>query len=122
MTAEDQATYGKARSMCEFMANVAAVMEYNGGLDQSLRNRIEESVRPIREARDWMWRIGQLMIGSGPLPDGLHEALEITETRVREAFPRFKALMEEACDELVRAAGEPKSGDGSRADIARRAH
>jgi len=105
MTAEDQATYGRARSMCEFMANVASVMEYSGGLNQSLRDRIEESARPIREARDWMWRIGQLMIGSGPLPNGLHEALEITEKRVLEAFPRFKALIDEACDELVRTSG-----------------
>jgi hypothetical protein len=37
MTAEDQATYGRARSICEFMANVASVMESSGGLNQSLK-------------------------------------------------------------------------------------
>ena len=113
MNAEDKAKYGQARSMCEFMANMASVLEYSGGLNPGLRDRIEESVRPIREARDWIWHIGQLMVGSGPLPNGLHEALEITDKCAREAFPRFKALMDEACEELVRTAGGPgPSGDG----------
>jgi len=108
MTAEDQETYGKARSMCEFMANVATIMEYSGGLNESLRCRVEESVRPVREARDRVWRIGQV-IGSEALPIGLHEALEITERRVREAFPGFRALMDEACDQLLRADGKAEA-------------
>jgi len=86
---------------------VASAMEYSGGLNQSLRDRLEESIKPIREARDWMWDIGQMLILSRPLPSGLHEALEITERRALEALPGFKALIDEACDELVRAARGP---------------
>jgi hypothetical protein len=114
MNAEDQAKYCQARLMCEFMANMASVLEYSGGLNKGLRDRIEESVRPIREAQDWIWHIGQLIIGARPLPNGLHEALEIMDERAREAFPRFKALMDEACEELVRTAATPKpSSDGA---------
>jgi hypothetical protein len=78
-----------------------------------LRDRIEESIKLIREARDWMWDIGEMLILSRPLPSGLHEALEITADWALEALPRFKTLLDEAYDELVRAArGSKFPGDG----------
>ena len=107
MTPEDQAKYGRVRTMCEFVTSVASVIEYSGALDEDLTTRMEKSLGPVREARDWMWRIGQLMAFSRPLPNGLHEGLEATETCAREALPKFRALMGEACDEMVRASRGP---------------
>ena len=90
--------------MCEFMTNAASAMEFSGGLNQSLSDRMDEFIEPVREARDWLWHVGQLMILSQPLPNGLHDTLERTESRALEALPKFKALMDEACDELVHVA------------------
>lgn len=112
MTPEDQAKYGRVRTMCEFVTSVASVMEDSGALDESLTARMETSLGPVREARDWMWHIGQLMAYSRPLPNGVHEGLETTETCAREALPRFRALMDEACDELVRASRGPGPAAG----------
>jgi hypothetical protein len=108
MTAEDQSTYVRALTLCEFMTNVAYAMEFSGGLNEGLSDRMEKSVEKVREARDWMWDIGQMMTLSRPLPNGLHEALEMTENRALETLPKFKALMDEACDELARAAQRSK--------------
>ena len=109
MTAEDQAKYVRTCTMCEFITNAASAMKFNGGLNQSLSDRMDEVIEPVREARDWIWHVGQLMILSRPLPNGLHETLESTENRALEALPKFKALMDEACDELVRAAQRSKA-------------
>ena len=94
----------RTRTMCECMTNVVAAMEISGGLNQSLSDRMEEIIEPIRMARDLMWLAGQLMIHSRPLPNGFHEALELTEGCALEALPKFKALLDEACDELILAA------------------
>ena len=104
MTAEDQAKYVRTCTMCEFMTSVASAMEMGGGLGQSLSDRVDEFIEPVREARDFVWHLGHLMTLSRPLPNSVHETLEITESRAVEALPRFKALMDEACDELVRSA------------------
>ncbi|RBP16166.1 hypothetical protein DFR50_106128 [Roseiarcus fermentans] len=112
MTADDQTRYGRLRAMCEFMTNVASAMEYSGGLNQVSRNRLQESIKPVREAREWMWDIGQMMIPSQPLPAGLHEALEITESRALDALPKLKAALDEACEEFLRAARRPVAPRG----------
>ena len=115
MTPEDQARYGRLRTMCEFMTNVASAMQFSGGLSDVLRGRIEESIKPVREAREWIWDIGQLMALAGPPPAGFYEALEITESRALHALPVFKAAMDEACSVFVggspeaTAAGMPKA-------------
>ena len=109
MTAEDQLKYVRICTMCEFMTNAASAMEFSGGLNQNLSDRMDELIEPVREARDWIWHVGQLMILSRPLPNGLHETLESTEDRALEALPKFKALIDEACDELVRAAKRSKA-------------
>jgi hypothetical protein len=106
MTAEDRARYGRVSTMCEFMTNVASAMQFSGGLSDVLRGRVEESIKPVCEARDWMWDIGQLMILSRPLPAGFHEALEITENRALDALPLIRAAMDAAFDEFAEAARE----------------
>ena len=108
MTAEDQAKYVRACTMCELMTNTASAMEFSGKLNQSLSDRVDEFIEPVREARDWLWHVGQLMILSRPLPNGLHETLESAENRALEALPKFKALMDEASDEPVHAAQRSK--------------
>ncbi len=104
MTAEDQARYVRTCTICELMTNAASAMEISGGLNQSLSDRMDEFIEPVLGARDWLWHVGQLMILSRPLPNGLQETLESAENRALEALPKFKALMDVACDELVRAA------------------
>ena len=102
MTAEDQARYVRTCTMCEFMTYMASAMEHGGGLNQNLTSRVDAFIEPVREARDWMWHVGQLIILSRPLPSSLHETLEITESRALDALPKFKALIDEACEELAR--------------------
>jgi len=108
MSPDDKSAYVRALTLCEFMTNVAYAMEFSGGMDEGLSDRLEQSVEKVREARDWMWDIGQMMTRSRPMPHGLHEALEITEIRALEALPKFRALMDEACEELARAGRRSK--------------
>lgn len=103
MTAEDQVKYERTCTICEFMTSVADAMEFGGRLNQSLSDRVAALIEPVRQARDWAWHVGNLLIFSRPLPNDFHETLEITENRALEALPKFKALMDEACDEVVRA-------------------
>ena len=84
MTAEDQAKYVHTCTMCELMTNAACAMELSGGLNQSLSDRVEALIEPVREARDWTWHVGDLLLLSRPLPNGLHETLEIMENRALE--------------------------------------
>ena len=108
MTAEDQAKYVRTCRMCEFMTSAASAMEIGGGLDQSLSDRMYEVIEPVREARDWLSLVGQLMFLSRPLPSAFHETLEFMENCALQALPKFKALMDEACDGLVDAARKAK--------------
>lgn len=103
MTAEDRAKYVRTCTMCEFMTSLASAIQLSGGLNQSLSERMDELIEPVREARDWIWHIGHMMVLSRPLPNGLHERLDLAERRAHEALPKFKGLMDEACDELRRA-------------------
>ena len=112
MTPEDRTKYGRVRTMCELVTSVATVMETSGALDEGLTARMERSLGPVREAREWMWPIGQLMAYSPPLPRGVHEGLETTEACALDALPKFKALMDEACDELIRTSRAPKRPGG----------
>ena len=121
MTTNDRAKYVRTCTMCEFMTGVASAMEFSGGLNQNLSDRVENIIEPVREARDWMWRVGQLMAFSRPLPSGFHETLERSEDRALEALPRFKALMDEACEELAHAAqgSTPEARGGQRPKLVR---
>lgn len=101
MTAEDRKKYVETCTICEFMTSVVSAMEISGGLNQDLSDRIEENIAPIRAARDLMRHAGSLMIQSRPLPNDFDETLEITRRHVLEALPKFRALLDEACDGLV---------------------
>ena len=100
MTADDQAKYVRTCAMYEFMTCAASAVEFGGRLNQSLSDRMNEFIEPVREARDWLRHIGQLMILSRPLPNGLQDMLETMENRALEALPNFKALMDEAFGDL----------------------
>ena len=49
------ASYGSTRTACEFLTGIAYAMEVSGGLNQEMSDRIDEVVRPVRSARDWLW-------------------------------------------------------------------
>ena len=95
------ARYGTARTLCEFVTSVAYAMEASGGLSDGLSDRMEEVVAPVRSARDWLLHVGQLMIQAKPLPCDFDRALDSAEARARDALPKLKALIGEACDALV---------------------
>ena len=101
MTAEDRKKYVETCTICELMMGVASAMEIGGGLNQDLSDRIEENIAPIRAVRDLMRHAGSLMIQSRPLPIDFDETLEIAQRRVLEALPKFRGLLDEACDGLV---------------------
>ena len=109
------ASYGSTRTACEFLTGIAYAMEVSGGLNQEMSDRIDEVVRPVRSARDWLWYVGQLMGGTKPLPEDFDRGLEAAQSRALDALPKFKELIGEACDTLVmttRALGP--AGEGKR--------
>ena len=108
LTPEDRANYVRACTMCEFMTSVVSAMEISGGLNESLSDRMDDFIEPVRRARDWMREVGRLMVRSQPLPSRLREALEITEYRALDSLPEFKALISEACDDLSGGAQKPR--------------
>jgi hypothetical protein len=101
MTPEGRAKYGRTRTIYEFMSDVAFALEASGGLNQDLSDRIEEIVVPIRTARDLMRHAGEMMVRSKPLPGHFDEVLDIMQDRALEAMPKLKALVAEACDDLI---------------------
>jgi hypothetical protein len=118
LTDEDRARYVRARTTCEFMTSVVSAMELSGGLNESLSDRMDDFIEPVRAARDWMRHIGQAMVCSEPLPNRVREALEIAEHRALDALPEFKALIDEACEGLAGGAERLKpSRDGARLKI-----
>ena len=84
------ARYGTTRTMCEFVADIAYALEASGGMNDSLSDRVDELVTPVRSARDWLWRIGQLMSQMKPLPSDFDRGLDAAEKRALEALPKLK--------------------------------
>ena len=103
------------------MTGVVGALETRGGLSQELSDRIEEMVAPIRTARDLMRHMGGLMTRSKPLPDGFEALLELMEGRAVEALPMFKALLDQAFDEMVRIGQhfEDFRASGCKAEVGR---
>jgi len=94
------ARYGSTRTACEFLTDIAYAMEVSGGLNQEMSDRIEELVRPVRLARDWLWYVGQLMGETKPLPEDFDCRLKVAQSRALDALPQFKELIGEVCDTL----------------------
>jgi len=101
MTQESQ-KYGEARTLCEFVTGVAYVMEASGGINDGMSDRLDDLVDPVREARDWLWFVGDLMSRSKPLPPDFDRGVEMAESRALAAMPALKALLGDACDALAR--------------------
>jgi hypothetical protein len=97
------ARYGETRTLCEFVTGLAYAMEASGGLDDTLSDRMDEVVAPVRSARDWLWHVGDLMARTKPLPSDLTRGLDSAERRARDALPKLKTLVGEACDSLALA-------------------
>ncbi len=98
---QDRAKYGSACALCEFLTGIAYVMEASGGLNDGMSDRVDELIEPIRSTRDWLWLIGELMIETKPLPADFDASLDAAEARALDALPKFKALVDEACDQLA---------------------
>ena len=94
------ARYGATRTLCEFVMGLAYAMEASGGLDESLSDRVDEIVAPVRSARDWLRHVGDLMVRSRPLPSDVARGIDSAEARARDALPELKRLVGEACDGL----------------------
>ncbi len=97
---EYYARFGTTCTLCEFVTGLAYAMEASGGLDDGLSDRMDDLVAPVRTARDWLWHVGQLMSQTKPLPSDFDRGVVSAEERAREALPKLKALIGEACDTL----------------------
>lgn len=93
--------YGSTCTLCEFVTGLAYVMEASGGLNDVMSDRMDEVVGPVRNARDWLWHVGDLMSHRKPLPSDFDDALDRAEGRALDALPKLKHLIGEACDALV---------------------
>jgi len=102
---QDRAKYESACTLCEFLTGVAYVMEASGGLNDGMSDRVDELMEPIRSARDWLWFTGKLMIETKPLPADFDALLDAAEARALDALPKFRALIDEACGQLIETAG-----------------
>ena len=96
-----QTRYGATCTLCEFVTELAYAMEASGGLDERMSDRMDELVAPVRNARDWLWHVGQLMSHMKPLPSDFDDGLDRAEERALDALPRLKKLVSEACDALA---------------------
>jgi len=113
---EIYARYGTARALCEFVTDIAYAVEVSGGLDDGLSDRMDEVVAPVRSARDWLWHVGHLIAQTKPLPSDLDRGLDSAEERARDALPKIKALVGEACDALA-VASPPSASARAVADL-----
>jgi len=95
--------YGSACTLCEFVTGLAYAMEASGGLDDLMSDRMDEVVAPVRNARDWLWHVGQLMSHMKPLPSDFDDGLDRAEERALHALPKLRDLIGEACDAFVDA-------------------
>ena len=100
--AQESQKYGSARTLCEFVTGVAYVMEASGGLNDRMSDRLDDLIDPVRQARDWLWFVGDLMSHRKPLPADLDRGLETAASRALSAMPELKALLDDACDALAR--------------------
>ena len=103
---DSQVTYtrfGTTCTLCEFVTGLAYAMEASGGLNDGMSDRMDELVAPVRNARDWLWHVGQLMSHMKPLPTDFENGLDRAEERALDALPKLKELIGEACDALVTA-------------------
>ena len=55
--------------MIEFLTQTAGAMEVAGELHESLSDRVDELIDPIRKDREWLRFAGSFIVRGGPLPD-----------------------------------------------------
>ena len=56
---------------------------------ESLSDRVDELIDPIRKDREWLRFAGSFIVRGGPLPDDFDDKLDAVEVRAFEAVPKL---------------------------------
>ena len=84
----DKEKYRRACTLIGFLdSNRRRAMEVAGELRESLSDRVDELIDPIRKDRDWLRFAGSFIIRGGPLPDDFDDKLGAVDVRAFEAVP-----------------------------------
>src|SRR5271166_2615132 len=67
--AHDKEKYRRTCTVTEFLTQTAGGMEVAGELHESLSDRVDELIDPIRKDREWLRFAGSFIVRGGPLPD-----------------------------------------------------
>jgi hypothetical protein len=97
----DKEKYRRTCTLIEFLAQIAGAMEIAGELNESLSDRVDELIDPIRKDRDWLRLAGSFMIGGSPLPDHFDDNLDTVKVRAFEAMPKLRLMVLEAFERHI---------------------
>ena len=76
-------------------------MEVAGELHESLSDRMDELIDPIRKDREWLRFAGSFIVRGGPLPGDFDDKLGAVEVRAFEAAPRLRLMVLEAFERHI---------------------
>ena len=97
----DKEKYRRTCTLIEFLTQVAGAMEVAGELCESLSDRVDELIDPIRKDREWLRFAGHFMVRGNPLPDNFEHSLDAIGIRAFEAAPKLRLLLLEAFERHV---------------------
>ena len=99
--ADDKEKYRRTCTLIEFLTQIAGAMEMAGELHESLSDRVDELIDPIRKDREWLRFAGSFIIRGHPLPGDFDDILEAVEVRAFEAAPKLRLMVLEAFERHV---------------------
>jgi hypothetical protein len=99
--AHDKDRYRRTCTLIEFLIQVAAAMEVAGELNESLSDRVDELIGPIRNDREWLRFVGSFIIRGGPLPGDFDNKLDAVGVRAFEAAPKLRLMVLEAFERHI---------------------
>jgi hypothetical protein len=96
-----RAKYRRACTLIEFLTQIAGAMEVAGELHESLSDRVDALIDPIRKDREWLRFDGSFIVRGGTLPDDFDDKLDAVEVRAFEAVPKLRLMVLEAFERHI---------------------
>jgi hypothetical protein len=97
----DKERYRRTCTLIEFLSQIAGAMEIAGELHESLSDRVDELIDPIRKDREWLRFAGGFIVRGGPLPHDFDDYLHAVEVRAFEAAPKLRLMVLEAFERHI---------------------
>jgi hypothetical protein len=97
----DKEKYRRTCTLIEFLTQIAGAMEIAGELHESLSDRVDELIDPIRKDREWLRFAGSFIVRGGPLPEDFGDVLDAVEVRAFEAAPKLRLMVLEAFERHI---------------------